>query len=89
MIYNNTLNRNKPVINSTYPVSAYHKATPIYVHRQRAANRRMISQWRNLVFIGGGQMGGGQTFSWGGQEDGIAMKGAQSKVKWRGQWGCP
>ena len=35
---------------------------------------------------------GGQTFIWGaggGQEDGIAMKGAQSKVKWganEGPW---
>ena len=32
---------------------------------------------------GGGGKWGGQTFIWeGGQEDGIAMKGAQSKVKW-------
>ena len=31
---------------------------------------------------------GWQTFIWGGQEDGIAMKGAQSKVKWGGQWGA-
>ena len=40
----------------------------------------------------GGQWGakeGGQTFigGGGGQEDGIAMKGVQSKVKWGGQWG--
>ena len=41
------------------------------------------------VFIwegeGGGGQRGGQNFIWGGgQEDGIAMKGAQSKVKWGG-----
>ena len=33
---------------------------------------------------GGGKGWGGQTFIGGGQEDGIAMKGAQSKVKWGG-----
>ena len=42
--------------------------------------------------FGGGK--GGQTFIWGGggQEDGIAKKGAQSKSQWGGgpwcEWGC-
>ena len=63
----------------------------------------IVSVWDNVggasgvtesLFGGGGGGGqrGEQTFIWGGGEDGIAMKGAQSKVKcggggqWRGQW---
>ena len=36
----------------------------------------------------GGKGRGPDLHLWGGgQEDGIAMKGVQSKVKWGGQWG--
>ena len=38
-------------------------------------------QWRICVFILGAK-GGQELHLGGGQEDGIAMKGAQSKIKW-------
>ena len=43
----------------------------------------------SLYFLGGGAKGGEQIFmgGGGGQEDGIALKGAQSKVKWLGAHG--
>ena len=48
----------------------------------------VFSSFKNIgviesLFLGAGAKGGGaQTFIWGGQEASIAMKGAQSKVKW-------